>query len=76
MSRYALRNVTNALVGPAAGLVEDAARVTRLAATGELRRSDVRAVRRLLPYQNLFYLRSLLTAAEEKTADKLDAEGR
>ena len=33
--------------------------LAKLAAGGELKRSDVRAARRLLPLQNLFYLRAL-----------------
>ncbi len=35
----------------------------------ELRRSDLRAARRLLPYQNLFYMRTLLNAAQDEAAE-------
>ena len=76
MSRYALRNVTNALLGPTTGLGEDVVKGVGAAATGEINRSDLRAIRRILPYQKLFYLRGLLTALEEKTADEMGAEGR
>ncbi len=34
------------------------------------------AVRRLAPYQNLFYMRTLLTAAQDEAAEVADLPGR
>ncbi len=64
-SRYASRNVTGALVGPTLGLVETAAKVTGAIATRDVNQSDVRAIRRLVPYQNLFYMDKLFDAAQK-----------
>ena len=35
-----------------------------------------RQLRRLMPYQNLFYLRWLLTQVQDKAADELDLPGK
>ncbi len=76
LSRYQARNITGALLGPSAGTVEEAVRVFGAATNFELRRSDLKAIRRLAWYQNLFYIRALLTAAQDQTAEALDLEGR
>ena len=76
MTRYASRNVVDSLLGPTAGRVEDAARLSGAMATGEWRESDTRAMRRLLPYQNLFYLRRLFDAGEEGLQNTLGVKGR
>lgn len=55
MSRYAARNTVDALVGPTFGLMKDAATGINAVATGEVSPADARAMRRLVPYQNLFY---------------------
>ena len=65
MSRYASRNATAALLGPSIGLVEDAAKVAGDAAAGEWTSSDTRAVRRLMPFQNLVWLRRLFDEGEK-----------
>lgn len=74
MSRYASRNVTDALLGPSVGRVEDLARGTGALATGEVRPSDIRAVRRLLPFQNLFYTRWLFDRGEDGLNEALGLE--
>jgi len=76
LSRYAVRNAVGSVLGPTFGLGEDAFRVAGAAATGELKRSDIRAARRLLPYQNLWYIRGLLNALEDETAEELEVKGR
>ena len=43
---------------------------------GEFRRRDLRQLRRLMPYQNLFYMRWLLTQVQDATADELDLPGK
>lgn len=65
MSRYASRNLVGSLVGPTAGQIEDLAKITGAISTGEISESDVKAFRRMLPYQNLFYLQGLFNEVEE-----------
>lgn len=76
MSRYASRNVWGAFLGPTIGLVEDAIAVTGDAAQGEWTQSDTRALRRLLPYQNLIGFRRVLNQAESGINDALGVPGR
>jgi hypothetical protein len=71
LSSYAVRNAVGSVLGPTFGLGEDAFRVAGAAATGELKRSDIRAARRLLPYQNLWYLRGVLNTLEEETVEEV-----
>lgn len=71
MSRYASRNITGALVGPTAGRIEDLAQVTGALATGDISDSDVNAFRKMLPYQNLFYIRQLLNQLEAGIAEEV-----
>jgi len=65
MSRYASRNILGAVFGPTAGTIEDLNAVTGAIAQGEFTESDLRRVRKLLPGQNLFYIRQLLNTLEE-----------
>ena len=74
MSRYASRNAMGALLGPTYGLVQDAIGVTGAAAAGEFKQSDLRAVRKMLPYQNLFYIRWLLDEAEASIGEAMGLE--
>jgi hypothetical protein len=69
ISRYASRNVYGALLGPTADAVADAFQVSGAAFAGDMTAGDVKALRKLLPYQNLFYLRSLFDQVEKATAD-------
>lgn len=64
MSRYASRNISGTLLGPTLGTIEDAAKITGAIATGDISESDVRAFRRMTPYQNVFYLRGLFDELE------------
>lgn len=74
VARYAHRNLTGALIGPTAGTIEDMARITGAATTGDVNATDVRALRRLMPYQNLFYLRQIFDTAEENIQSQLGLE--
>jgi hypothetical protein len=65
MSRYASRNATDALLGPTFGLVEDALTVTGSAVSGDWKRSDTRAFRRILPYQSVTGFRNVVDLAED-----------
>ena len=65
MSRYASRNVIGSILGPSLGAFEDVRQVVSAVSTGDVSESDIRAMRKLLPYQNLFYIRRLLDSVEQ-----------
>ena len=71
MSRYAVRNAVGSLLGPTFGFGEEVFKVTGAAAAGELKRSDLRAIRRLAPWQNLFYLRAILNNLQDEIAEEV-----
>lgn len=71
MSRYASRNVLGSLLGPSMGTVEDAIQITGGVASGEFAEREARMLRRMLPAQNLFYMRSILDELEEKATKGL-----
>lgn len=65
MSRYASRSVAESLLGPTLGTGADAAlQAVGGAASGEWTASDTAAVRRMIPFQNLFTIRRLFDEAE------------
>jgi len=70
-SRYSSRGVFGALFGPTVGRVEDIAKATGAAVSGEFSESDVRSLRRLVPYQNLFYMRGLFDQLQDGATDAL-----
>lgn len=65
--RYVDRNVGGAVAGPALNMLVDVAEMTgSRTRLKEWKQSDTRKMRRLLPFQNLFYLNRLLTMGEKK----------
>jgi hypothetical protein len=64
ISRYAQRNIVGSLVGPTAGTAEEFARITQGVFGGEWDAKDTRTLRRLIPYNNLFYMRQLFDKTE------------
>jgi len=66
MSRYASRNSIDALMGPTFGAAKDLITILNALSTGEISESDVRAFRRMTPYQNVFYLRWLFDIFEKE----------
>jgi hypothetical protein len=68
-SRYMSRNIWGAALGPTAEVLETAAVLPGAFINNEWTASDTRALRKLLPYQNLFYLRRLLDQVERNTND-------
>jgi len=68
-SRYVDRNVVDSLLGPSVGTVNDTASLVGAASEGKASRSDLHKARRLLPFQNLFYLRWLFDHAEDEAGD-------
>ena len=74
-SRYASRSVSETILGPTlGGALNLAATVGSAAGHGEWKASDTRALRRLLPYQNLIYFRRLFDQAEEGINHAIGAE--
>lgn len=75
MSRYASRNALGAIFGPTVGTVTDVMEVTggigmQIGDDPQgFTQRDMRAFRRLLPYQNLWYTRNLLNYVEEQSAE-------
>lgn len=65
LTRYASRGVLGALLGPTAGKIENLSQAVGALASGEFMAKDTRAARRLMPLQNLFYIRQLLNQVEE-----------
>ena len=65
-SRFASRSQAEAFLGPTFGsLLSTTMKVAGGASDGDLAESDIRAIRRLLPYQNLILFRQLLDKAEQ-----------
>ncbi len=69
MSRYASRNWTGALLGPSLGTATELGVSLGAVTSGDVSESDVRSIRKLLPYQNLFYIRRLLDELEKPVAE-------
>lgn len=76
LSRFSSRSVLGTLTGPIGGKIETLTQVTGAAATGEWTSSDVRKLRQLLPYQNLFYIRGLIDQVEKNALDAFGIEPR
>lgn len=74
LTRYASRNFVGQLLGPTAGKIENLVTATGSAAAGDWTDSDTRRVRRLLPFQNLFYLRRGLDQVEESVNGMIGVE--
>ncbi len=74
-SRYFYRNAWGSWLGPTAGYTEDAVTVIqRLVRDGDFTASDAAKIRKLIPYQNLFYIRQLLNQIQEGAIDYYELE--
>lgn len=73
--RYADRNPMSAYGGPAVGAIMDTWDVAYNRTAGGLSASDLHALRRLLPYQNVWWLRREINALEGELAEGLDLKG-
>lgn len=65
LSRFSTRNVWGAVLGPSFGTGEDLFKVIGSASAGEWSQSDTRALRRMIPYQNLWYVKNVFDRMEE-----------
>lgn len=68
-SRYAGRGPLAAFGGPSVGLGEDALAVLNNLSRGEMTASDIHKLRKLLPFQNVFWLRYLVDQVEKGAVD-------
>lgn len=65
-SRYSSRGAAAAVFGPSFGTVFDTIiPLIAAASNGEATQSDIHKLRQMLPYQNLFYIRSIFDKAED-----------
>jgi len=74
-ARYADRNVTSAFGGPAVGSFVDLYDVLYNRTANGLSARDLQAIRRLLPLQNLWWLRRAINAVEGETAEAMGLAG-
>ena len=71
-SRYASRSALDSLVGPTFGLAGDSLKIMGAASSEyEWADSDTRAIRRLIPMQNLSVIRNGFDSLEEEFNDAL-----
>jgi hypothetical protein len=74
-SRYFYRNFLGTLGGPIAGSMEDAyGLLQNISPENDFTASDAHQLRKLMPYQNMFYTRWLLDQMEETAVEELDLE--
>ncbi|KFB89629.1 hypothetical protein CR62_16730 [Serratia grimesii] len=66
VSRFQSRNAIGALLGPTFDMAGDGAVIANGVLNGEFNDKQTHAVRKLLPYQNLFYISPLLNRVEEQ----------
>lgn len=73
--KYSDRSPASALGGPSVGAAFDAWDVLFNRLDNGLSAKDLHAIRRLLPFQNVWFLRRMINALEGETADALNLEG-
>lgn len=69
LSRFKQRQGVTGLLGPTVAGMQDLAIATGAMVSGEVSESDIHAMRRLVPTQNIFYWRWLFDEAEEGLAE-------
>ena len=68
--RFFARSIPESLLGPTYGsLINTSTQVANSLSTGDITESDCRAARRLIPYQNLFYVKHGFDAIQEACGD-------
>jgi hypothetical protein len=73
-SRYFYRNQLGSLLGPSFGYVSDAMDLGQNLSAGDgISEANIRGIRRLMPYQNMFYLRQLINEMEGAVAGAVGA---
>lgn len=72
MSRYQSRNVYGAFLGPTPDAIADIFQATGSMFAGDTTKSDLHKLRGLMPFQNLFYFRRLLSLVEDAAGDAMN----
>jgi len=76
-SRYFYRNWAGTLMGPAAGYIGDVGKLSQnLVNSDGITERDIHSIRRLMPYQNMFYLRLGINEIEKNVAKETGAKPR
>jgi hypothetical protein len=73
-SRFASRGRVDSLAGPTFGRMQNVSDVLANAFDGELKDRDLHSVRKIMPFNNVFWLRKLFDEFEIQAVDALDAE--
>lgn len=74
-AKFSDRNIAGAYLGPAAGTGQDAIELFFNRTANGMSASDLHLLRRLLPYNNLWYMRRAINALEGETAEALNLKG-
>lgn len=75
-SRYQSRSAVGSLLGPTYDLAASAFQISGATSSGEWTAGDTRAVRKMLPFQNLFWLRQTLNEIERRVNATLGVKQR
>ncbi len=70
-SRYGDRSWVETMAGPNAGTITDLGSTVEDMTRDGISRRDIHKLRKLMPFQNLFYLRRAINALEDQTGDAL-----
>jgi hypothetical protein len=73
-SRFASRGRVDSLAGPTFGRMQNVSDVLANAFDGELKDRDLHSVRKIMPFNNVFWLRKLFDEFEIQAVEALDAE--
>ncbi|MEE8143672.1 MAG: hypothetical protein V3T77_11270, partial [Planctomycetota bacterium] len=74
-TRATARTAMEQLFGPTFGTAFDSIQTLQALRGGQLTESDIRRVRRLAPFNNIFYLQALFNQLEKKAADVIVGSG-
>ncbi len=75
-SRYAARNALSSFLGPTFGLAQTGSELLRQVGQLEFSQADVNKIRRVIPYQNIFWARNLFDAFESGVNESLNVPRR
>jgi hypothetical protein len=70
LSRYYTRPIMGDILGPTSGTIEDMNRMVGSIFRGDATRGDMSAWRRMIPYQNMWYLRNGLNEVQEAANER------
>lgn len=75
-SRFQARNTLDAMGGPTVGMLQTLTELGRQAGQGALSQGDIHKIRRMWPYQNVFWARDLFDWGEAKFNEIFDVPER